>query len=112
LPNGAIRIKIPPFDSGPFSVGNCTYGCQVYYYKHQYSSDLWPLKIKRNCIVDKMTNRSKLLIKLIIKNAVGLILDNFGIIGFLFFGRIPVDSSHFSLHFDNILSPKPPNILF
>jgi hypothetical protein len=21
--------------------------------KHQYSSDLWPLKIKRNCIVDK-----------------------------------------------------------
>ena len=44
----------------------------------------------------------------IIKNAVRLILDNFGIIGFLFFGRIPVDSSHFSLHFDNILSPKAP----
>jgi hypothetical protein len=21
--------------------------------KHQYSSDLWPLKMKRNCIVDK-----------------------------------------------------------
>ena len=21
--------------------------------KHQYSSDIWPLKIKRNCIVDK-----------------------------------------------------------
>ena len=40
------------------------------------------------------------------KNAVRLILDNFGIIGFLFFGRIPVDSSHFSLHFDSILSPK------
>jgi hypothetical protein len=35
-----------------------------------------------------------------------LTLDNFGIIGFLFFGRIPVDSSHFSLHFDSILSPK------
>ena len=35
-------------------------------------------------------------------------LDNFGIIGFLFFGRIPVDSSHFSLHFDSILSPKAP----
>jgi hypothetical protein len=35
-----------------------------------------------------------------------LILDNFGIIGFLFFDRIPVDSSHFSLHFDSILSPK------
>jgi hypothetical protein len=42
------------------------------------------------------------------KNAVRLILDNFGIVGFLFFGRIPVDSSHFSLHFDNILSPKAP----
>jgi hypothetical protein len=47
------------------------------------------------------TNRSKLLIKLIIKNAVRLILDNFGIVGSLFFGRIPVDLSHFSLHFDS-----------
>jgi hypothetical protein len=37
-----------------------------------------------------------------------MILDNFGIIGFLFFGRIPVDSSYFSLHFDSILSPKAP----
>jgi hypothetical protein len=65
-----------------------------------YSSDLWSLslKIKRNCVVDKSLK--------IIKNAVRLILDNFGIIGFLFFGRIPVDSSHFSLHFDSILSPK------
>ena len=36
-----------------------------------------------------------------------MILDNFGIVGFLFFGRIPVDSSHFSaLHFDCILGPK------
>ena len=50
-----------------------------------------------------LTNRSKLLIKLIIKNAVRLILDNFGIVGFLFFGRIPVDLSHFSLHFDSIV---------
>ena len=89
-----------------FSVGNCTNGCQMYYYKHQYSNDLWPLKIKRNCIL--LINRSKLLIKLIIKNAVGLILDNFGIVGFLFFSPIPVDSSHFSLHFDNILRPKAP----
>jgi hypothetical protein len=40
-----------------------------------------------------------------------LILDNFGIIGFLFFGRIPVDSSHFSLHFDSILSQKAPKYL-
>jgi hypothetical protein len=56
-----------------------------------------------------LPNRSKLLIiKVIIKNAVGLILDNFGIVGFLFFSRIPVDSSHFSLHLDNILSPKAP----
>jgi hypothetical protein len=38
-------------------------------------------------------------IQLIIKNAVRLILDNFGIVGFLFFGRIPVDSSHFSLFY-------------
>ena len=75
-------------------------------YKHQYSNDLWPLKIKRNCIL--LINRSKILIKLIIKNAVGLILDNFGIVGFLFFSPIPVDSSHFSLHFHNILSPKAP----
>jgi hypothetical protein len=40
------------------------------------------------------------------------IVDNFGIIGFLFFGRIPVDSSYFSFHFDSILSRKPQNILF
>ena len=73
--------------------------------KQQYSSNLWPLslKIKRNCIVDKSLKIIKLIIK---KNAVRLILDNFGIIGFLFFGRIPVDSSHFSLHFYGILSPK------
>jgi hypothetical protein len=35
-----------------------------------------------------------------------LILDNFGIVGFLVFGRMPVDSSHFSPHIDSILSPK------
>jgi hypothetical protein len=29
-----------------------------------------------------------------------LILDNFRIVGFLFFGRIPMDSSHSSLYFD------------
>jgi hypothetical protein len=71
----------------------------------QYSSGLWrlSLKAKRNCIVDKSL---KSYIKLIIKNAVRLILDNFGIVGFPFFGRTPVDSCHFSLHFDSILSPK------
>jgi hypothetical protein len=51
---------------------------------------------KRNCIVDKS----------LIKNEVSLILDNFGIVGFLVFGRMPVDSSHFSPHFDSILSSK------
>jgi hypothetical protein len=56
---------------------------------------------KRNCIVDKSLKIVKL-----IKNAVRLILDNFGIVGFLVFGRMPVDSSHFSPHFDSILSPK------
>ena len=72
--------------------------------KQQYSSGLWRLSLeaKRNCIVDKLLK----IIKLIIKNAVRLILDNCGIVGFPFFGRTPVDSSHFSLHFDSILSPK------
>jgi hypothetical protein len=36
-------------------------------------------------IVDKSLKN----IKLIIKNALRLILDNFGIVGFLFFGRKP-----------------------
>ena len=48
-----------------------------------------------------MVDKSLKIIKLI-KNAVRLILDNFGIVGFLVFGRVPVDSSHF----DSILSPK------
>jgi hypothetical protein len=56
---------------------------------------------KQNCIVDKSLKIIKL-----IKISVRLILDNFGIVGFLVFGHIPVDSSHFSLHFDIILSPK------
>ena len=56
---------------------------------------------KRNCIVDKSLKIIKL-----IKNEVSLILDNFGILGFLVFGRMPVDSSHFSPHFDSILSSK------
>ena len=37
-----------------FSVRNCTLNKDVKCItKHQYSSNLWPLKIKRNCIVDK-----------------------------------------------------------
>ena len=41
----------------------------------------------------------------LIKNLVCLILDNFQIVGFLSFDCIPMDSSHFSPHFDGILSP-------
>ena len=41
-----------------------------------------------------LTNRSR------------LILDNLGIVGFLVCGRMAVDSSHFSINFDIILSPK------
>ena len=69
--------------------------------KQQNSSDLRPLKVKRDCIVDKSLKIIKL-----IKNAVRSILDNFRMVGFLVFGRIPVDSSHFSLHLDSILSPN------
>jgi hypothetical protein len=47
------------------------------------------------------TNGSKL-----ITNAVHFILDNFRIVAFLFFGRIPVDLSHFPLYFVSNLSPK------
>ena len=45
----AIRIKIQSFDSAQeivFTDVKCIT-------EQQYSSDLWPLKIKRNCIVDK-----------------------------------------------------------
>jgi hypothetical protein len=64
------------------------------------------LKAKRNCIVDK----SLKIIKRIIKNAVRLILDNFGIVGFLFFGRIPVDSSTFLFILIVYFEPKRPKI--
>ena len=69
--------------------------------------DLWPLSPKyyilkvlmcsfnkRNCIVDKSLKIIKL-----IKNAVRLILDNFGIVGFFVFGRMPVDSSNLNSSF-------------
>ena len=49
MANGAIRIKIPPFDSA-YEIVLTDVKCIT---KQQYSSDLWPLKIKRNCIVDK-----------------------------------------------------------
>jgi hypothetical protein len=53
MPNGAIRIKIPPFDSALEIVLITDVKCTVLLNK-QYSSDLWPLslKAKRNCIVN------------------------------------------------------------
>jgi hypothetical protein len=92
-----IRTKIPPFDSAQEIILRDV-KCIT---KQQYSSDFWPLRDKRNCIVHKSLKIIKL-----IKNAVSLIVDNFGIVGFLVFGRMPVDSSHFSPHFDSILSSK------
>ena len=59
------------------------------------------MKVKRSCIVDKSLKIIKL-----VQNAVRLILYDIRIVGFLVFGRIPVDSSHFFLNFDSILSPK------
>ena len=57
-----------------FSVRNI----RKYNSKQQYSSDLWPLSslsFKAPNEIVLLTNRSKLLIKLIIKNAERLILD-------------------------------------
>jgi hypothetical protein len=69
MPNGAIRIKIPPFDSALEIVLIMDVKCITnisMITKQQYSSDLWPLslKAKRNCIVDK----SLKIIKLIYSN--------------------------------------------
>jgi hypothetical protein len=111
MSNGAIFNK-DKNTTVRFSVRNCTYTNEKLYLRmsnvllnnlQQYYSDLWPLFWKPSEIVNCIICWQ---IAQIIKNAVRLILDNFGIVGFLFFGRIPVDSSHFSLHFDNILSPK------
>jgi hypothetical protein len=41
--------KATPFDSAQ-EIVLTDVKCNT---KHQYSSDLWPLKVKRNCIVDK-----------------------------------------------------------
>jgi hypothetical protein len=46
-------------------------------------------------------NQAKLYCWQIAQIIIGLILDNFGVVGFLFFSPIPVDSSHVCLHFDN-----------
>ena len=73
--------------------------------KQQYSSDLWPSKDKRKLYI---VEKSLKIIKRI-KNSVRLILDNFRIVVYPFSGRIPMDSSHFSLHFDSIWTP---NILY
>jgi hypothetical protein len=57
---GAIRIKIPPFDSALEIVLITVITDVKCITKQQCSGDLWPLslKAKRNCIV---ANRSKLL---------------------------------------------------
>ena len=62
MPNGAIRIKILPFDSALEIVLLTDVKCIT---KQQYSSDLWPLslKMKRNCVVDKSLKIIKLIIK-------------------------------------------------
>jgi hypothetical protein len=91
-----ISTNIPPFDSAKeiiLTLVKCITN-------QQFSSDLWPLKDKRNCIVHKSLKIIKL-----IKNAIRLTLI-VRIVVFLFFGRIPVDSSHFSLYFVSSLSPK------
>ena len=67
-------------------------------FKHQYSSDLWPTKDKRNCKM-RIVDKSLKIIKLV-KNSVRLILGNFRIVGYPFFGRMPMDSSHSSLCFE------------
>ena len=59
MPNGAIRIKIPPFDSALEIVLIMDVKCIT---KQQYSSDLWPLSLKANCIVDKSLKIIKLII--------------------------------------------------
>ena len=94
---GSLFFGRIPVDSSHFSL----------YFVSSLSPKYYILKVlmcsfnKRNCIVDKSLKIIKL-----IKNVVRLILDNFGIVGFLVFGRMPVDSSHFSPHFDSILSSK------
>jgi hypothetical protein len=62
MPNGAIGIKILPFDSALEIVLITDVKCIT---KQQYSSDLWPLslKIERNCVVVKSLKIIKLIIK-------------------------------------------------
>jgi hypothetical protein len=57
-----LRTEIPLFDSAKTIIVLTDVKCIT---KQHYSCDLWPLKVKRNCIVD----RSLKIIKLI-KNAV------------------------------------------
>ncbi len=61
------------------------------------------LEISEIVLLTNVTNRSQTYIIQLFKNAVRLLLDNLRIVGFLLFGRIRMDSSHFYLHFDSIL---------
>ena len=70
-------------------------------FKQQYSSDVAFERQAKLYIVEKLLKIIKQ-----IKNSVRLILDNFRIVVYPFSGHIPMDSSHYSLHFDSILSPK------
>jgi hypothetical protein len=63
-----------------------------------------PVSISCYCFVCTQANSGSVYY---IKNTVRLILDNFGIVGFLVFDRMPVDSSHFSPHFDSIFLIDP-----
>ena len=62
---------------------------------------LW--KSSEIVLLTNVTNRSQIYIIQLFKNAVRLLLDNFRVVGFLLFGRIRMDSSHFYLRFDSIL---------
>ena len=61
----SVRTKIPPFDLA-YEIVLTDVKCIT---KQQNSSDLWPFKVKRDCIVDKSLKNFKL-----IKNAVRSIL--------------------------------------
>ena len=69
-------------------------------FKQQYSRDsLRKTSEFKLYIVEKLLKIIKISVRLMIP-------DNFRIVVYPFSGRIPMASSHFSLHFDSILSPK------
>jgi hypothetical protein len=83
------------------SIKSSTYTGAKFIFKQQYSSDMAFERQAKLYIVEKLLKIIKR-----IKNSVRFILDNFRIVVYPFSGHIPMDSSHYSLHFDSILSPK------